>query len=223
MKPLKRTEHESWALIQANRISGKSDDLFGTSIDHHNSIRLTISQAQECRDESYGHYMPTRQLIEVEMSAMQWAELMTSMNVGSGVPCTIRRLSGKAIEGQQHQTETLRIQDEFEAKVSEHTAGIEQAMDAVIKKLDEAKLSAVKKKEITDALHKFYRLFGDTAPFMHKLFTEACEGTVTEAKAMVDAFVTHAIITKGLEALADDVQKRLSGPSEEPATLPVSE
>jgi hypothetical protein len=223
MEEMQRKEHESWALIQANRFSGFSDDLFGTSIAHYNGIRLTISKAMECTDHTSRHYMSKQQLIEVEMSAMQWAELMTSMNVGSGVPCTIRRHAGKAVEGQKHDSESLRLQNQFGDQVEEKTASIRAAIDEIKQKLAEAKMSQAKQKEIGNALEQFIRLFTDTAPFIHTMFTEACESTVTEAKSMVDAFVTNAIISRGIEGLAEDVQKRLTAVSEKPETFPVSD
>ena len=81
-------------------------------------------------------------------------------------------------------------------------------------------MSQAKQKEIGNALEQFCRLFTDTAPFIHTMFTEACESTVTEAKSMVDAFVTHAIISRGIEGLAEDVQKRLTNGNQGAATLP---
>lgn len=210
----KRT-HESWGLIQANRVSGRSDDLFATSIDHHNTIQITISRGSEHRSLNNNYYMSEGELIRVEMSPMQWAELITSMNHGCGVPCTLRRFEGKQIKGERHQTETVRIQDEFTAEAKEVGAQMEGMMSEIQRMLESAKVSKKVRDQVNCMLSNFSRHFHDHAPFIQKMFAEACEGTVTEAKAAVDAFCTHAIVTAGLESLGAEVQKRLMGAKEE--------
>lgn len=215
MKDDKETTHESWALVHAHRTSGLSDDLFGSSIDHHSSVRLTISRAKESRSHGYGFYMETQQLIEVEMSAMQWAEMITSMNVGRGAPCTLRRLAGQRIMGQKHDSETSRIKDEFSYRAKEVGAKMLGLVNEVRERLAKSTASKKVQEEVCRMLEQFAQHFWDYQPFMQKLFIEACEGTVTEAKAAVDAFVTHAIVSAGLESLGAEVQKRLMGGKQE--------
>jgi hypothetical protein len=223
MKDDVKTEHESWCLVSANRVSGRSDDLFATSIDHQHTVQLTISRAAEYRSHGYGHYLDREQLILVEMSPMQWAELITSMNCGQGAPCTLRRLGGKQVKGQKHETETVRIQGEFSDRAKEVGRKMREAVNEVKEKLAKTTASKKVQTEIVDIMQTFARNFDDYMPFMHKLFVEACEGTVTEAKSAVDAFVTHAVVSAGLEHLGAEVQNRLIGMKEDSDESSVSE
>ena len=194
-------------------MSGRSDDLFGTSIDHLHTIRLRISKAVEYRDQgmSHSHYLDKQQLIEVEMSPMQWAELLTSMNVGCGVPCTIRHIGGKRIEGVQHENEHLKIQDELAAKAKKAAGEISRVVASIESQLAESKLPKKTQVEIIQKLTRFERVVGDSIPFIHKQFTESCEKTVTEVKSAVDSFVMHAIVQTGIEHLAGYKTQALIG------------
>lgn len=220
MKDDVKREHESWCLIQASRVSGRSNDLFGSSIDHMHMIRLRIARAVEIRDVgmSHSHYMDKQQLIEVELSPMQWAELLTSMNVGCGVPCTLRRLGGQTVEGIPHENEHLRIQEEMAARAKESSGKIGEVIQSIADQLSESKLPKKTQSEIINKLTEFERVVGDTFPFIQKQFTESCEKTVTESKAAIDAFVTHAIVQTGIEHLSGYSGQRLIGQAE-PATL----
>lgn len=215
MRDTVKTTHESWAIIQANRVSGRSDDLFATSIDHQHTVQITISRASEYRSLNYNRYSDDQELIRVEMSPMQWAELITSMNCGPGAPCTLRRFEGKQIKGERHQTETVRIQDEFSQEAKDVGAKMEGVMSEIRNTLESAKVSKKVRDQINGMLFQFSRQYHDHMPFIQKMFAEACEGTVTEAKAAVDAFVTHAVVSAGLESLGAEVQKRLSGATED--------
>jgi len=93
-------EHESFAMLGITRSSCSfSQNLFGSSIQHSHTIRLKIAPAKIDRmlNRDWFH-ANTKPYIEVEMSYSQFAEAITSMNVGDGVPVTLRRLDGKTIE-----------------------------------------------------------------------------------------------------------------------------
>src|SRR6185312_8767541 len=83
-------EHESYGVVGFNRVTGNPGSLFGSSINHSNFIRLRISRAAREWHLSTYWYRDREQLIELDLSAAQFADLITSMNVGVGVPCTLR-------------------------------------------------------------------------------------------------------------------------------------
>jgi hypothetical protein len=211
MKEDVKTEHESWCLVQANRVSGRSDDLFATSLEHQHTIQIKIARAAQYSGHGSTRYMDREQLIAIEMSPMQWAEFITTMNMGCGVPCTLRRFEGKAVKGQKHETETVRIQDQF----SQHAKAVGEKMrdlhEDIASRLEKTSLSKKAQGEILEKIYMLTRVFHDYMPFMHDRFVEACESTVSEAKAAVDAFVSHAVLQTGLEYLAEHAQQRLIG------------
>src|SRR5208337_4240325 len=103
---MKREDYHdpSYAMVSFSRISagGEGLSLFGSSIKHHSAITLSIKQARLSRDTDLSHdwYFAENRfpLIEVTLSPNQFAELLTSMNVGDGVPATLTLYNGQGYE-----------------------------------------------------------------------------------------------------------------------------
>src|SRR5690348_14260776 len=90
-----RSEHPSYGVCLAHRVSGGRDVLFGSNIRHSHTVRLTISRASKDWHLHEDWIHQEKELIEVEFSPVQWAELITNMNVCPGAPCTIRFIKGE--------------------------------------------------------------------------------------------------------------------------------
>lgn len=196
--------HPSFAVAQfSRRNSSGAVPLFGASVGHSNTITLTISRAEEIRstDLSYDRYFAREQLIEVEMTQTQFAEMITSMNYGSGVPVTIRQVGRERPEDPP-----------VENKRAQHSHEFKEKMERFAKTLDngEAELQLLLKKPklSKDDKHRMKHLFShmkvnikENIPFFEKQFEEQMDKTVGEAKGEIDAFITHAVTRTGLEGL----------------------
>ncbi len=198
------SEHPSYGHVQFSRVTGGNPRLFGSAVrNHYNFIRLTVRQAELehslHRDRTFSHMTP---IIEVDMSAAQFAELLTSMNVGSGVPCTIRRANGENIEDPPDiETEAERIRSSFTSDLGDMTAKMTEyrtRIEELCKKMPEKSRT-----EIRIALDVITGQLASNVPFIAEQFNEAAERIVTSAKAEVEAFTMHAITTAGLTAIAE--------------------
>src|SRR4051812_4593225 len=89
--------HPAWAMIGASRVQngGPGATLFDSDIRHQHTVRVSISTASRRRDLNRDWLHAEREFVEVEMSEAQWASFVSSMNVGNGVPCTLRRCEGE--------------------------------------------------------------------------------------------------------------------------------
>lgn len=218
--------HESYGMVGLSRCTGGSRRLFGSSIRNHGHfISLEVRQAKRMHDLSRDWYASDGRvpLIEVHLSAAQFAELITTMNIGDGVPCTIRYLGTEKMEDPPDvSTETEKVQTGFK----EHTEELAQKMDgflADMRTLFEKK--SVGKRDREEALKQiglFIQEVRSNMPFVLESFEEATEKVVTTAKAEVEAFTTHAVQVVGLEAIADGrFPKALTkGSPEGPRELP---
>ncbi len=85
--------HSAWGLIGASRVSNgpPGATLFDSDIRHAHTVIVRMSTATRKRDLHRDWIHQGREFVEVEMSEAQWASFVSSMNVGDGVPCTIRR------------------------------------------------------------------------------------------------------------------------------------
>lgn len=200
--------HESYAVAGFSRIShGGATPLFGSSIGHNNTIMFRVHTAEEIRstDLSYDRYFPREQLIEIEMSQTQFAEMITTLNHGVGVPVTLRYFNGKPVDGEPP-VENKRAQHrkEFKQKMIKFANTLKEDKNKLKSFLNKPKLSKEDKRLMTLMFDHLTTNIESNIPFFEKMFEEQMDKTVTEAKGEVEAFIDNAVTRTGLETLRNE-------------------
>ena len=198
-------KHESYGMISLSRWQQSSETvLFGSSIKHRNTISITIREAKHTRDLNNDWYSADKELIEIEMSQSQFAEWITTPNVGFGVPCTIRRVNQIRREDPPFESKAATCRDEFEREMRKAAEGdtlyMQDALDILENKTS---ISKGDRETIKKAMKYLRAKITSTLPFIHEQFHEQMDKTITEAKAEIEAFVEHKVRTVGLEAIRD--------------------
>lgn len=197
--------HPSYGIASVTRVTGNPGCLFGSPLDHHyTSFRIRVSGAIRDLESSDGmdHIRSDRanQYIEIELSANQFTDLITNMNTGDGVPCTIRRLNNKGVEAPPPQNvERNRVREKFDEKVKEvfsKLAAIESEVSEILSKKTFGKSD---KSSIQSKISNIRMEVENNMPFILELFNEATERTISSAKTEVDSFVSNALTSIGLD------------------------
>lgn len=77
--------HPFYGAITIGRLSsGDAHPMYGSSIKHRDTIRLTVHHGECTRMLSEDWYSPRDKIVEVEMTQNQWAELVSSVGLGAG-------------------------------------------------------------------------------------------------------------------------------------------
>jgi len=194
--------HPSYGMIGFSRTHGGGKRrLFGSAIrDHHTTIFMRVARGEVQHDLSRDwYYGESQSLIEVELSAHQFAELLTSMNMGSGVPCTIRRVDGKRIEDPPfREVEVEQISIAFEERLKEKTAKFIDILTDAYKKLSTpGPIKATEKKHWAGVIENIKMELQSNIPFAVTSYEEAADKIKVASKAEVDAFLTHVGIRRG--------------------------
>ncbi len=202
----KEFDHESYGMVGFSRITGNPGRLFGSALgSQHTFIKLRITKATRRhalgRDWYHGEAHP---VLELDLSAAQFAELLTSMNVGSGIPCTLRYADGKVLAPPPNEKlEAEQVRHDFKGK----TEQVAKRMDDTVKKITEilAKKNIGQKdrEEIQSLLGLVVQEVRSNLPFWLRSFNEATEKMTVAAKAEVDSFMTHAVLLAGIKALSE--------------------
>lgn len=214
----KLPHHASHGRLQFNRVQGRKN-LNRCPVDQDRFIRLTLCRAEFEQELGREWDFGGDPLFEVDMSHVQFAELLTNMNRGSGTPCTIAGLRDSDGNWQQIEepppqpSEAKQTREAFNTAVKEATDSMKRARDEVAVLLESARVSGKKTRAILDAV-RFLRLFHDSAPFLMKSFEENVEKVVASAKAEVSAHVDAVIADAGLQALGAKPQLRLKDMSD---------
>lgn len=89
--------HESFGQILFCRSNGNNTNFYGSELPQDHYITMEVHHSEIQRELTQDRYYNKGQILRIRMSSGQFAEMLTSMNCGSGVPCTIERIEGKKI------------------------------------------------------------------------------------------------------------------------------
>jgi len=203
-----KIEHESFAVLQISRVSGRSENLFGSSISHQHFIELRIAPAyihrNLNRDWIGSHNVP---YITIQMSNSQFAEAITSMNMGVGTPVTLRSMitkeGYKQMQEPPQEDKRRQFDDEFEDDMKELASGVSTIKDEILIALN-GKIPKKLYVEISGKISKIEQEVKSNIPFIKTQFTEQMDKTTLEAKGEVEGFFLNKIHKLGLEGLKLD-------------------
>ena len=198
-----REKHPSYGMVGFSRITHGGarggTNLFGSSLSHHHTIALRIKQATKIRSLNEDRYYGDETIIEVEMSPAQFAEAITTLNVGDGVPCTVRRIGKQGVENCPETSMRQLFEAEFEdacVETSDIAFNLIKKAEAL---LDQKTVKVSDRKELLELLRKISINLRSNLPFIGTQFNEAMDKVVTDAKSSFEAAITHRISDLGIK------------------------
>lgn len=206
--------HPSFGLISVSHYTyTPAQNFFGSSIRHHAGVSLTISRAIKQRSLSNTWYNDKDEIIEVNMTQAQWAELLSSFNRGPGVPCTLNRVNRKAVSGYEdigvppcpETNERQEIEAEFKREMVNITKGMADLIAKAETLQAKPNINKADRKEFLNIAETLQRKIDSCLPFIQGQFNEAMDGVVVHAKADIEAFTGQLLRQAGLDAFKDKV------------------
>jgi hypothetical protein len=200
-----KTSHPSYGTLAFSRRTGGATPLFGSSIEHRDTIAMTLYHANVTRGLHEDHVCGNKVIAEVEMSYSQFAEAITSMNMGSGVPVTIRwtEKDGK-IPPCDFVSKREQFTDEFKQKRKKITEQSQELINSVSEMFEQKKnLTKADRQEILSKLSKLSMDIGCNMDFIADQFNEQMDKTVMEAKGEIEAFCQNKVNSIASAALVE--------------------
>ncbi len=200
-----RETDETWVMVGLSRIQCSHPvEIFGSTIRNSNTIELTIRRAERYRSHGRWNYLSKGRIIRVEMTPVQFAELITSANMGDGVPCSLRELEGKQYgykygEDMGDTVKTDMADTLVELKDRCNLAG--HHINTILKR--PGRVSAAEKDEMAENLHHILMGVNSNLPFVEKQFKKTMNEAVLEAKQEINAHMEMTVRNIGLDALAN--------------------
>lgn len=218
-----RETHPSYGMIRVSRIQGGGVRLFGSKLPTHNTF-----MELEIREGSIGHDLGRdwysgsggKRIVTIHMSNVQFAELITSLNIGDGVPCTIKWDGREEKEEPPlREIELTRIRNAAQKDMNALAGRSRDRAKPVLEKLKSLKLPKGVYEEVAMVFHLVEQDLEKNMPFAAEQFQRAADKVEQAVKAEVDAFMLHAVHKVGLAAIAergaDAVRKLLTGDTPE--------
>jgi ElaB/YqjD/DUF883 family membrane-anchored ribosome-binding protein len=193
----------SFGVVRFSRITGNSR-LFQSNCDLGSFIELTISTAVLCRHtDTHSDYVhDDEELIRISLSNAQFAELITNMNVGTGVPCTINNYGKERYECPELVKKIDTYQVEFDKRIESISEGLVKQYEEISDMLDEK--GSPTKKKLNVIQGKLYSLLGNfksNSNFFKKCFKEDTNKIISDSKIEVESFISMHMHDKGVEAI----------------------
>lgn len=207
----KEERHPSYCLAQFTRTTGCAD-LFGTNIRPQHFFTFKLQQAvkvvqwtgeENFRPDYGGKYL--RNIIEFSLSANQFAEMITTMNIGEGIPVTLTYDHGKKVEDCPKQSSAIvNVIETASKQVLEEESDLLEKIDEALALLEKKSLTKEDKKAIAEALSGNVGRLKETGKFYGKQVKEVGEKLKQEIRTEIDAYATQAVNKVGLMALGNE-------------------
>ena len=216
-----RTEkHPAFGMLAFHRISGGDPNLFGSSVQHYEKLRLTLHEGSVSRGLNNDWYHAGKLLFEVEMSYTQFGELSSAMNVGEGVPVTIRYTKETgAVPELQIVNRKTQFLDEFREANAKSAATAKELIAKLRNIFSEKRaIKASERDQILSMLTQLYNAVNSQNEFILDQFNETMENITAEAKGEIEAFVQSRMNSLAIAALREN--GTLEGNPVNPLELP---
>lgn len=186
-------QHPAFALLGASRVSvgggpGSGAVLFDSDILHQHTIRIRLHVAKRKRDLNHDWIHSEAELFEVEMSEAQWASFVSTMNVGEGVPCTLRFNPEGYVAELPHQPRLAESIAEVHESADRTFQIIKEARDAYEDAL-KRKAPAKERNEALNHLHYAIENATSNVDFAATTLVKHTENVVQRARADIEAVV----------------------------------
>ena len=201
---------KSWGMVGLYRTYGNARELFGSDVTNQNTIRLCLKEGQCQRHLGHTHYIGGKLIAEIELSSNQFADLLTNMNVGDGIPCTIKWLREEGAIPYKSQTPKLEILNkEIEDRVDSAVENLSKSIEQLTTLINSGKLSKKVGEDLLRTLTNSYSaLAGSNKQFYINQAKKELEDIVTEAKSQVQQYVDNKVYSIGIKA----IEKGFSAP-----------
>lgn len=200
-----KISHPSYGTLCFNRRTGGATPLFGSSIEHRDTIAMTLYHADVTRDLHNDFIFGNNKIAEVEMSYSQFAEAITSMNMGTGVPVTIRWTEK---DGRIPPCDFVSKREQFISEFKENRKEATMKSQEIIKDVTELfenkkNLTKADRQDIISKLSKLSMSIGSNIDFIAEQFNEQMDKTVMEAKGEIEAFCQNKVNSIASAALVE--------------------
>lgn len=208
MEKDRHLKHPCFGSASFSRVYGHSGFMFGSDIQSENFIELTINHAERVQgDYKVYYYDYGKPIVKLKMTQTQFAELLTNMNRGNGVPVTLEEVNGEQIE-QFDLNEAKNHLDELKEDFKEHSKKIVNSLIETSNELkriiNKKNLSKKDQEDAMNLLNRYIAEIRNNMPFFIKLYKEETADIVQRAKSELDGMIQSCVIRAGIKALGLD-------------------
>lgn len=193
-----RTVHDSMGLLHFSRWSSShSQSFFGSDLKHDRGIRLTIMGAGLERSLNADRYFEQDLILSADLTEAQFAEMITTLNTGTGVPITLKSFRDGDIVIPAPLPDVPKgelVLSEARNKAKQGVSDLRSVLSSMRELLDKGNLRKGAIKQLINELENAIAKFDDHVPFMLQQFQRTVEKMVLDATATIRAASPPVVI-----------------------------
>lgn len=193
------TTHPAFGTLRFGRVSG-SANLFGSEVDPMGFIQMEIYRAEERWHLHEKRVFSTREpLIRIALSHAQFAQAITSINMGEGTPCTLLQIGPQtvpSIASKTSSTKELLLRD-----IKQATSGVSEQVSQLLESIAALPISKKAKEELQSKVGRIQTELHSNLPFIVDQMEEAVETLSSQATTEVAAYISRNLEQLGLTHL----------------------
>lgn len=197
-------KHPAFGQIRASRVQGGHGVLYDSDFHSNCFITLEITGSTLTRSLSNDWHFSKDQKIEIAMTEAQWATFVSSLNFGSGTPCTLVRFNREKIPVIEWD-ETKR--DMFKTEHDDRLSTARQTLDEMLQIFNTLKVSGKARAELKMLTERAKAEIGSNLEFTSDQFERHMEKTVERAKQEIHGHMTALTTSAGVESMKQDLLK----------------
>lgn len=207
MKDEEVKNHPSYGLIGISRVNGHQH-FFGSDTKPDSYIDIRIKRAEQSNEIGRSWYFGRERLIELRMTNTQFAEMITSLNQGEGIPCTLEFVKG---EGKIEQEKEKEYKVDFhKRKMSENAKKVLERLNSQIEDATKSiqKLPKKDQENLNVIFSSLKRELNQNFPWYMQQYYETMETVAQDIKSNMEADLMHKLQQLGLETLQNALENK---------------
>lgn len=207
-----KMEHPAQGCVEVSKPMGGSRQLFGSDLKHSTTVCLRVSTATGYRGLHSDRHHADKMVCEFEFSEAQWAQFVSSIGMGNGVPCTFNYRPTQYKLERMPEIVKEPLAEKFQRDIEETTVKYVADIKTLVDRLDTLLKSGSQKgiremvRDLQIKLENLPRNMG----FLQGQLTEAVENAVSAGKVEVEAFARNTLMRAGMEHFAEKSAPRLN-------------
>jgi hypothetical protein len=178
--------HPAFGIISASRITSSGASLFQSEVLSNGYIAIRICTATRKRYLHTDRVWAGPEIIEVNLTYAQWAEFISTMNIGEGVPCTIASQNGRMMPGISFMARTAAMLDEVRDSAARLVKPVKEALQVLVDSF-EGKMPRKHLGPLNGVLNAVGNL-PHNAHFTGEMLNEVAETVTSQVKIEVAAY-----------------------------------
>lgn len=190
-------------LIKFSRVNG-STSCFGSEYTSETYIQLEIVEADVQRNIGRTTYLSGNNIVKLRITNHQFSELITNLNNGLNIPCTLELVKGERMDKYESTDTTM---SDYQHSTIELSNECFELVDKITKQLNElsnAKSpSKTKLKDITRSVDNLRTKLKHDIPWLQDRFNGEMLNILSSIKQEASVWIENKLIILGLNKSSD--------------------